>query len=463
VDVLAGAGQTRWQILPLGPTDSGGSPYGCCSAFAGNPLLVSPEQLVIEGMLDRTDIAAAELPAGPVRFDRVAKVKQSLFLRAWQRFQARSSAEFDRFCATEKGWLDDYALFRAIAEKQKSFDWAGWPRPLARRQKAAIGQAARELAAEIRLEQFKQYLFHRHWNQLRRYANDKGIQIIGDVPMFVSGNSSDVWVHPEHFLLDRNLRPTVVAGVPPDYFSNDGQRWGNPLFNWKAMAADGFAWWVDRIRSLTRQTDIVRIDHFRGLAACWHVPADQPTAKKGRWVKSPGEPLLSAVLKKIGSLPLIAEDLGLITTDVEALRDQFDLPGMRVMQFGFGSNADDPFLPHNFVGNCVAYTGTHDNDTTAGWWRTLDRAGRKRASAYVPGIAKDPAGALSRAVLASVADTAIIPAQDVLGLGSSHRMNRPGDSSGNWRWRLEAGYDKSPRWNNLAEMTAAYGRVLANA
>jgi 4-alpha-glucanotransferase len=347
----------------------------------------------------------------------------------------------------------------ALGRRLKSFDWSQWDKGLARRKPDALGLACYGLHDEIRLEQFKQFLFDRQWKAVRLYANQRGIKIIGDVPIFVSGNSADVWVSPGQFLLDRDLRAKVVSGVPPDYFSADGQRWGNPLYNWAAMERDGFRWWIDRIRTLVDQADIVRIDHFRGLAACWHIPASETTAKKGRWVKSPGEKLLAAAGKALGTLPLIAEDLGLITPDVEALRDRFQLPGMRVLQFGFDTNADDPFLPHNFVRNCVAYTGTHDNDTTVGWYRSLRPAERKRAAAYLPGLASDPAFTAIRAVLGSVADTAIIPAQDVLCLGTRDRMNRPGEGTGNWRWRLDPGYDRSSQWQRVAELTALYGRA----
>jgi 4-alpha-glucanotransferase len=459
VDVLTDAGQQRWQILPLGPTGPGGGPYGCLSAFAGNPLLVSPELLRADGLLDKSDLADARLPGGPVRFDRVERVKDRMFLKAWSRYRKRDSSAFERFIAEQKTWLTDYALFVALGRRLKSFDWSRWDTGLARRKPAAIGSAILELQDEIRLEQYKQFLFDRQWRAVRRYANERGVKIIGDVPIFVSGNSADVWVNPGQFLLDRNLQPKVVSGVPPDYFSTDGQRWGNPLYHWAAMEQDGFGWWIERIRSLIEQADIVRIDHFRGLAACWHIPAGEKTARHGKWIKSPGEKLLAAAGKALGTLPLIAEDLGLITPDVEALRDRFGLPGMRVLQFGFDTTADDPFLPHNFVRNCVAYTGTHDNDTTVGWFRSLKTAQRKRAATYLPGLADDPAFAAIRAVLGSVADTAIIPAQDVLALGTRDRMNRPGDGAGNWRWRLDPGYHRSTQWKRLAESTAIYGRA----
>ena len=462
VDALAAAGQSWWQVLPLNPPGKGDSPYQAYSAFAGNPLLVSPELLVKDGLLKRSEIAGGDLPPGPIDYAAAAVLKAGLLARAFERFAAKAAkpllAEFGRFRRARADWLDDYALYMALRDAHHDQPWLTWDAKLVRRDAAALAEARRAQSERIDRHAFDQFLFARQWQQLKAYAADRGVRTIGDVPIFVSGDSADVWSAPGLFLLDRQRRPTVVAGVPPDYFSKTGQRWGNPLYNWKAMAAQDFAWWVARLRALLEQTDLVRIDHFRGFAACWNVPAAEPTAVNGKWVKAPGQALMATLQRELGSLPFIAEDLGVITPDVEALRDGFCLPGMRVLQFAFGGGPENAFLPHNYVRNAVAYTGTHDNDTTVGWFAALDGKQRKQATDYAPGLAADPAGELTRLAWQSVADLAITPAQDVLRLGSEARMNTPGTSAGNWTWRLADDWADHDGWAQLGQWTADYGR-----
>ena len=462
VDTLAAAGQSWWQVLPLNPPGKGDSPYQAYSAFAGNPLLLSPELLVKDGLLKRSEINGRDLPPGRVDYAAATTLKRELLARAFDRFTAGVAKplrdEFARFRRKRAGWLDDYALYMALRDAHGDRPWVEWDSKLKARDPAALAEARRSQAGRIDRHAFDQFLFARQWAALKAHANDRGVRVIGDVPIFVSGDSADVWAHPDLFLLDRQLKPTAVAGVPPDYFSKTGQRWGNPLYRWPRMAADDFGWWVARLRTLLEQTDVVRLDHFRGFAACWNVPASATTAANGKWVKAPGQALLAAVQKGLGGLPFIAEDLGVITPDVERLRDGFGLPGMRVLQFGFGGGADNPFLPHNHVRNAVAYTGTHDNDTAVGWFESLDPKQRRHADQYAPGVADDPAGTLIRLAWQSVADTAIAPAQDVLRLGSAARMNTPGTDRGNWTWRLPDDYLDHDGWDDLGDRTATYGR-----
>ena len=463
VDTLAKAGQQWWQILPLGPSHDGSAPYGAFSAFAGNPLLVSPEQLVADGLLGKRDARPPKGVAAAVDYPAATAFKEAVIDAAFARFVADHPlrGEYDRFRRDQSAWLDDFALFAALLAEHGGRPWTTWGKALTRREPATLASARTKLAGAIDRHAFAQFLFARQWAALREYAADRGVRIIGDVPIFVSGDSADVWCNPGLFLLDRDLRPKVVAGVPPDYFSKTGQRWGNPLYDWRAMAKDNFGWWVARFRSLLAQADLVRIDHFRGFAACWHVPADAPTAQAGKWVKAPGAAVLAAARDAIGGLPFIAEDLGVITPDVEALRDGFGLPGMRVLQFAFDGDPANPFLPHNHVRAAVAYTGTHDNDTTVGWFAALSSKQRKQLLAYAPAAATDPAAALMRLAWQSVSTLAVAPAQDVLRLGSDARMNTPGTVDRNWRWRLPADYAKHAGWGELKELTRATGRASA--
>ena len=470
VDALARARQTWWQILPLGPAGAGDSPYQCYSAFAGNPLLVSPDDLLADGLLMRDDLPADVLPQDRVDYRKAGALKSALLDRAWDRFQAgaggrRLAGEFQRFVQSNAPWLDDFALFMALRDAHGTSDWPQWPRGIVRRQPAPLREARDALSGPVRRQQFAQFLFRRQLQALRQYARNKGVGLIGDLPIFVSPDSADVWANPHLFQLDRSRRPRAVAGVPPDYFSKTGQRWGNPLYDWDAMRRDGFAWWVARARATLDQVDLVRIDHFRGFEAYWRIPAHLPTAERGRWVRAPGRELFVRLREELGGLPFIAEDLGVITPEVEALRDEFALPGMRVLQFAFGGGgADNPFLPHNYVPNAVVYTGTHDNDTTAGWFAGLDKTTRAAVRHYAPDGRSngtwDPAQALIRSAWASVADTAVAPLQDLLGLGSKARMNRPGIGTGNWRWRFREGTLQGDRLDRLGELTATYGRAV---
>jgi 4-alpha-glucanotransferase len=465
VDVLARARQSWWQLLPLTPPGAGHSPYKSFSAFAGNPDLISPDDLYESGLIDRTDLQASTLPAGRVDYAKVGRVKARLFSRAWTRFKsstARSVVDcFESFRHQHRGWLDDFALFTAIRHQQRERPMRAWPRELAARRREALRAFAREHGDRISQIAFAQFCFWRQLEALRTYAAARHVRLIGDLPIFVAPESADVWANPRLFRLDAQFQPTVVAGVPPDYFSRTGQRWGNPMYRWQAMRRDGFGWWVARIGAALRQADLVRIDHFRGFAASWEIPAHYRTAERGRWVKSPGRELFAAARATLGVLPFIAEDLGVITPDVLALRNDLGLPGMRVLQFAFGDRgADNPFLPHNYDCNTVAYTGTHDNDTTVGWFGGLGKSERAAVERYVPGAAKQPADALIRLAWSSIADLAIAPAQDVLSLGSAARMNTPGRPVGNWRWRLttQSGAAFERAFDRLGALTEMYRR-----
>ena len=466
IDLLAAADQRWWQILPLGYADEGGSPYRCFSAFAGNPLLISPEQLVEDGLLTRADLRGSLLPGERVDFPKVTRNKLALLAIAHNRFRQRPRHQlrgaFRKFLRQESAWLDDFALFMALRAADPSQSWTLWPAPILRRQPAALRQARIDHADAFEFHRFIQFLFARQLQALRHHARARGIALIGDLPIFVSPESSDVWTHSKLFQLDRNCRPRAVSGVPPDLFSATGQRWGNPLYDWKVMAKDNFAWWKARFQAALRQADFVRIDHFRGLESYWSIPADCPTAQKGKWVKAPGVELFHALLGDHSHLPLVAEDLGIITPAVERLRDQFHLPGMRVLQFGFSGEPDDIHTPHNFIRHCFAYTGTHDNDTTAGWFKNLSSAAKRRVEQYAPQLPwkTDAAWSLIQLLWASTAGQVIVPVQDLLNLGSNSRMNIPGQSSHNWEWRLRDLSSCKKPLARLAELTAVYGRGI---
>lgn len=461
VDTLADARQTWWQILPLGPPGAGDSPYQCFSAFAGNPMLISPELLRTDGLLTRADLDTGRFPTDHVDFARVRQLKGDLLARAYDQFTRRRALHgaFDKFRREQAAWLDDFALFMALRDAYPDQSWTDWPKELVQRKTAALKRARQEFREAAERHAFTQFLFYRQMADLKRYANGRGVRLIGDLPIFVSPESADVWANPEIFKLDRHRRPTHVAGVPPDYFSETGQRWGNPLYRWPAMAKDGYRWWMDRFRATLETVDLVRIDHFRGFAAAWHVPAHLPTAIHGRWVRAPGHELFAAARKALGGLPFIAEDLGLITPDVDELRRAFDLPGMRVLQFGFGGSPHDAFLPHNYERNTAVYTGTHDNDTTLGWYRSLDARTKKTVRRYVPDADRNVAWELTRQAWASVADLAIVPLQDVLNLDAKARMNTPGRPTGNWGWRATEKMIGDRRIEALGELTEAYGRA----
>ncbi len=463
VQTLAAARQSWWQVLPLGPVGSGDSPYQAYSAFAGNVLLLSPEWLVRDGLLGPSALDGVSFPADRVDYERVTPFKQALVRAAWDRFRdGRGPAglrdEFDQYRHKQAGWLDDYALFMAVREALGGAGLADWPADVLRRQPAALAALERELAAEAMMHRFGQFLFDRQWSELKRFAHRHGVRLIGDAPIFVSGDSADVWANPDLFLLGPDRQPTAVAGVPPDYFSPTGQHWGNPLYDWGRMAATGYAWWVARVRRLLEQTDLARLDHFRGFAAAWHIPAGEKDATHGKWVPGPGKDLFDRLAAELGGLPLIAEDLGLITPDVHALRDELGLPGMRVLQFALGG-PDNPYWPHNYQPNTVAYTGTHDNDTTAGWYAKLPDRDRRLLAEYVGRPLADPAGDLIRLAWGSVAVLAVAPLQDVLGLGSEARMNIPGVAEGNWRWRVRPDQFRPGALERLAELTVLYNRA----
>ncbi len=462
IDVLVHARQKWWQILPLGPTGFGDSPYQCFSAFAGNPLLISPQLLVQDGVLNHGDLEGLKFSANIVDYGPVIAFKTRMLARAWEIFQTGRGGNlrgpFEDFCKKQAHWLDDYGLFMAIKQAQNGKGWLDWPAPLRRHDSVALAKAQQELASSVGSHKFRQFLFFRQWQAVRNYARERGIGIIGDIPIFVSSDSSDVWANPQLFMLDAERKPTHVAGVPPDYFSATGQLWGNPLYKWEALAGTGYAWWIARLRTMLELVDIIRLDHFRGFEAYWEIPADAPTAQTGRWVKGPGSALLRRLREVLGNLPIIAEDLGLITPEVEALRDEFNLPGMRILQFAFGGGPDNPYLPHNYTRRTVAYTGTHDNDTTRGWFATAPERERDYVRRYLGRDGNDIAWDLLRAAWSSVADLAIAPLQDVLSLDTTARMNLPGRPAGNWGWRYTA--DQITPWvmDRLAEMTSIYGR-----
>ncbi len=467
VDWLAGTGQSVWQVLPLGPTSYGDSPYQTLSAFAGNPLLIDPEALVAEGWLDAADLAAAPaLPDDRVDYGAVIHVVTGLVDRAHAGFRAfarpPARAACERWCREQAAWLDDWTLFAALKERHGGRPWTEWPAAEARRDPSALALARAELAEAIDRHRFRQWVFHRQWDALRAHAHARGVRLFGDVPIFVAHDSADVWANPGLFRLDAAGHPTVVAGVPPDYFSATGQRWGNPLYDWEALRARGWDWWIARLRATLALVDLVRIDHFRGFAACWEIPASEPTAVRGRWVTSPGADFFDALREALGALPIVAEDLGVITPDVERLRDGFGLPGMKVLQFAW-SDPLNPFLPHAHVPNCVVYSGTHDNNTTVGWWREEATPESKRFLAgylgrAVGGLDAEPHWTLIRIGMMSPAHTFIAPLQDVLGLGPEARLNTPAAAAGNWAWRLREGSLHGAAADVLAELTRLYRR-----
>lgn len=462
IDVLHSAGQRWWQVLPLGPTGYGNSPYQSMSSFAANPALISPDPLIADGLLSNTDVAD-EFPSDSVDYDTVIPFKARLLETAWANFKGGACKDlrpdFDEFRSQQQHWLDDYALFEALKARYHGEYYLNWPDELVDRRSDALQKARRELRDQIDQVCFAQFLLFRQTDQLKEYAHSKGIRLIGDLPFFVSPDSSDVWANPEFFLLDERRRPRFVAGVPPDYFSAQGQLWGNPVYNWDALRATGYQWSIDRLRALLAHVDVIRLDHFRGFAAAWHVPAGAPTAQPGQWVPGPGSAFFEAVQKEFASLPFIAEDLGLITPDVHALLDQFHLPGTRVLQFAFDGHSDNPYLPSNFVSNTVAYTGTHDNAPTREWYEQLPEYQRQNFWNYMkraPGASEDAAPLLVDLGWSSSAALAIAPLQDLLNLGKESRMNIPGEATGNWRWRSPGDLpsDRAFRWlRDLTEMS----------
>jgi 4-alpha-glucanotransferase len=473
-DFLRDSGQSLWQVLPLGPPGYGDSPYACYSAFAGNTLLISPEQLLTEGLLKHSDLPSeASIANDRVDFAQAHALKNELLRKAYDRYKQTTDASlrsaFETFAQEYSDWLENYALFRALKDAQEGIAWNDWEPDLVHRTPAALARAREQLQDELEAQMFYQFLFFRQWFALKSYCNARGIQLVGDLPIFVAHDSTDVWTNPDEFKLDKDGAPIVVAGVPPDYFSTTGQLWGNPLYNWDGMRKEGFGWWIKRVRATLNVVDIVRIDHFRGFAACWEIPGGDQTAERGEWVGAPGRELFTAIRKALGELPIIAEDLGVITPDVVALRDEFEFPGMRILQFGFSSDPNNMDLPHKYSPNVVAYTGTHDNDTTVGWFRSVAGEGSTRTAKqikrertfclqYLDTDGKEIHWDFIRAVLSSVANTAIVPLQDVLGLGTEARMNLPNSIEGNWTWRYQPGALTEEIKSRLSELTALYGR-----
>jgi 4-alpha-glucanotransferase len=466
VDWLADAGQTLWQVLPLVATNEGGSPYNALSAFAGNTLLLSPALLVDDELLERDEVECPEgLPGDCVRFAGVMRWKDRLLRRAWGAFRAGWAPAlrraFDEYRRRNEAWLDDWTLFRALRDEHAGAPWFRWEARLRDRDPEALARAGSDLRDEVDRHAFGQFLFDRQWGGLRKYASERGVRIIGDVPIFVAHDSADVWANRELFTLDEKGRPTVVSGVPPDYFSSTGQRWGNPLYRWGEKEAELYRWWTARFRRTLEMADVARIDHFRGFESYWEIPADEETAINGRWVKGPGKALFSVVERELGRIPLIAEDLGLITPEVDALREELGFPGMRVLQFAFGGDdPENPHLPANYPSLAVAYTGTHDNDTAAGWYAAASPEEKERLGGLAgPGAGADAHWRMIEVVERSAADVAILPLQDVLGLGSAARMNTPGTGEGNWEWRCREG-DLTPGLAaRLRAVTEAAGRV----
>jgi 4-alpha-glucanotransferase len=463
VDWLAAAKQTLWQVLPLQPVGCGNSPYSCTSAFAGNILLISLERLADSGLVDRAHLAEELGDDSPVDYDAVRSYKLPLLHEAARNFlnsaPEQMRALYDDFCQRNSSWLDDYVLFSVLRERFEEQAWNQWPPNIARREPATIAQLRSELSNQLDEERFLQFAFFQQWKALHSYCADRGIRVIGDVAIFVSYDSADVWTYPELFRLQEDLSPEVVAGVPPDAFSDTGQRWGNPLYDWDALRASNYEWWIARLRWAIETCDIVRIDHFRGFEAYWEIPADEPTAVNGRWVTGPNKGFFQSLQLALGKLPFIAEDLGYITPEVHQLRKYLQIPGMKVLQFGFGNKGAHIYLPHKYESNCVAYTGTHDNDTIVGWWNgTATKQEKQLAAAYL-GIGKGEKAipwAFIRAVLTSAAVFSVIPIQDVLGLGSEARMNVPSESDGSWTWRLKPGaltLEIAARLAQLVEIT----------
>lgn len=455
VDFLHKAGVTVWQTLPLGMTHADGSPYQCLSAHAGNPDLINISWLGRKGWLQITE--NCKDCEGTSKFN-----KRCLIAKAFDGFLARAKQEdkdgFMEFCRQKAFWLDDFALFLALRNEFNERSWNQWPYYFKERDSIAIKETRFRLHTQIDCIKFEQYIFFRQWMDLKAYANQQGVLLFGDIPIFVSYDSADVWANREVFKLDEAGEMTVVAGVPPDYFSETGQRWGNPHYNWAFLKKTGFNWWLERMNTQLEQFDILRIDHFRGLEAAWEIPASEPTAQIGQWAKAPGKALLSAIKAEFGAIPLVAEDLGIITEEVTELRDEFDLPGMKILQFAFGGDSDNPYLPNNYEKNCVVYTGTHDNDTTLGWSLKINNDEKKYIYEYLGNPSASLHCALIQAALASVANLAVIPMQDILELGTEHRMNTPGTTEGNWQWRFQWEQLSSERASRLAHLVELFNR-----
>jgi 4-alpha-glucanotransferase len=456
VNFLVSTGITVWQTLPLGATHSDGSPYQCLSAHAGNPQLINVDNLVELGWLSDSE-RCDDCQRKELKF-----YKSCVVAKAYHGFSDHGSpldkADFEEFCQEKAFWLDDFALFVVLRNEFNQQCWNRWPEALKQRNIEAIKIATQHLKVEIEVIKFEQYVFFRQWMAIKTYANQRGVLLFGDIPIFVSYDSADVWANRDVFKLDQSGEMSVVAGVPPDYFSENGQRWGNPHYNWEYLQQTGFDWWIERMRTQREQFDILRIDHFRGLEAAWEIPATEATARLGQWVTAPGSDLLKAITEKLGNMALVAEDLGVITPEVEALRDEFDLPGMKILQFAFSGEADNPYLPDNYERNSVVYTGTHDNDTTLGWSNSLNDAQKAYIIDYLGKPAISLHCALIQTALGSVSNLAVIPMQDILELDSEHRMNIPGTTEGNWKWRFQWFQLQPERAARLAYLVRLFNR-----
>ncbi|MCG6186694.1 4-alpha-glucanotransferase [Maribellus maritimus] len=463
VDLLAEAGQKIWQILPLGPVGYGNSPYQCYSAFAGNIFLIDSKKLADEGLLDKNDVKnSPRFNSGEVDFANIEKWKLPLLYKAFRKFQTNNYGEFhseyQTFLKEHSWWLKDFALFMSARSHFKDEQWTTWPDELKFRTPVGIHKFQTKLESDVNFWKFVQFQFFRQWFVLKKYANSKGVKIIGDMPLYVSTDSSDVWTNTDIFILDKKLRPKQVGGVPPDYFSEDGQLWGNPVFDWKRIQERDYDWWMARLHFNLNLFDEIRIDHFRGLESFWAVPASEKTARNGKWLPAKGYEMLSKFNDQIGHLPLIAEDLGLITAEVEKMRLDFGLPGMKVLQFAFRSDATNEYLPHNYTQNFVVYTGTHDNNTTLGWLKALKGKEKKLVKLYLGGTGKEAVKNIIEMTWASTANTAIVPFQDILQLAAKARMNTPGTASGNWGWRFRWKQLKSRQFEFLKAITKIYNR-----
>jgi 4-alpha-glucanotransferase len=461
IDFLRQTEQHYWQILPLGPTGYGNSPYMCYSAIAGNPLLISPELLVKDELLTEDDLA--DTPAYPldrVDYTSVITFKETLLTKAFDNFIPNQ--DFTTFCQNNHTWLDGYALYMSLREEFKGLPWYEWAPEIAQRQPEAIAQWREKLAPRIEYHQFLQFIFSQQWHKVKKYANDANVEIIGDIPIYVAHDSADVWAHPDIFCLDPETGLCEqMAGVPPDYFSETGQLWGNPVYNWDYLMETNFDWWIKRFENLLKLVDIIRIDHFRGFESYWSVPFGETTAIKGEWVNAPGVELFNTLNSKLGRLPIVAEDLGIITPEVEALRNQFQFPGMKVLQFAFGSDPGNPFLPFNYDRNFIVYTGTHDNNTTIGWYTDLGNYERDNLLTHIGSVSNDGINwDLIRLALNSVANICIMPLQDILGLDENSRMNMPGTTEGNWEWRYHPDSLTLDLTNRLSHLTIRSGRKI---
>lgn len=464
VDFLASSQQHLWQVLPLGPTGYADSPYASFSSFAGNHLLISLRQLANDGLLEEAALASPPaFPTTSVDYGAVIEFKMPLLWQSFERFNARATPDqrkwFEQFRQNNQHWIDDYALFMALKDEHHGAPWTEWEPDLVARKPEALSAWQNRLAERANFHAYLQYQFSMQWSSLKQHATARSIQIVGDLPIFVAHDSADVWAHPELFYLDETGSPTVVSGVPPDYFSATGQRWGNPLYRWDKLAQTGYAWWIERFRAALALVDLLRLDHFRGFEAYWEIPGTEETAVKGRWVPGPGADLFNALEKALGQVPVIAEDLGVITPGVVALRKQFGFPSMRVLQFGFSSDARNEHLPHNFERQTLVYTGTHDNDTTLGWYRTREPLEQHAVREYLATDASNVSLDLIRLAFSSVAQFAIVPLQDVLALGSEARMNMPGRAAGNWAWRYQPGALQDWHRDWLAHITRMFNRI----